>query len=81
MIHSIAVQQAADSRVRSYLITRISLPEGVGLLQQRQAWGTPEQLSLAWQRCTGNVFSLVLLSTLVHASNTMLDKHFGSTNL
>jgi tetratricopeptide (TPR) repeat protein len=65
-------KQADDSRVRSYLITRISLPEGIGLLQQRQAQGTPEQLSLTWQRCTGNVFSLVLLSTLTHVSNTPL---------
>lgn len=63
----------ADSRVRSYLITRISLPEGIGLLQQRQVQGTPEQLSLAWQRCTGNVFALVLLSTLIRVSNTTLE--------
>jgi tetratricopeptide (TPR) repeat protein len=62
-------EQTDDSRVRSFLITRISLPEGIGLLQQRQVTGTPEELALAWQRCTGNVFSLVLLSTLIHISN------------
>jgi hypothetical protein len=65
--------KADNSRVRSYLITRISLPEGSALLQQRQVQGTPEQISLAWQRCTGNVFSLVLLSTLIHVSNTTLE--------
>jgi tetratricopeptide (TPR) repeat protein len=70
--------QAEDSRVRSYLITRISLPEGIGLLQQRRVQGTPEQLSLAWQRCTGNVFSLVLLSTLIHISNTTLETFLES---
>jgi tetratricopeptide (TPR) repeat protein len=64
--------QADDTRVRSYLLTRISLPEGIALLQQRQVQGTPEQLSLAWQRCTGNVFSLVLLSTLIQASKITL---------
>ena len=65
--------QLKDSHVRSYLITRISLPEGIGLLQQRQVQATPEHLSLAWQRCTGNVFALVLLSTLIHLSQTSLE--------
>jgi tetratricopeptide (TPR) repeat protein len=66
-------EKADDSRVRSYLITRISLPEGIGLLQQRLVQGTPEQFSRAWQRCSGNVFSLALLSTLIHVSNTTLE--------
>jgi tetratricopeptide (TPR) repeat protein len=66
-------QQADDSHVRSYLVTRISMPEGTGVLQQRQIQGTPEHFSLAWQRCTGNVFSLVLLSMLIHASQTTLE--------
>jgi tetratricopeptide (TPR) repeat protein len=66
-------QKADDAHVRSYLITRISLPEGIGLLQQRHVQGTPEQFSLAWQRCTGNVYSLILLSTLFHVSKTKLE--------
>ncbi len=66
-------QQADDSHVRSYLVTRIGMPEGTGLLQQRQIQGTPEHFSLAWQYCTGNVFSLVLLSILIHASQTTLE--------
>jgi tetratricopeptide (TPR) repeat protein len=71
-------QQSNDSRIRPYLITRISLPEGIALLQQRRVQGSPEQLSLAWQRCTGNVFSLVLLSTLIHFSKTPLQKFLDS---
>lgn len=71
-------QQADDSRVRAYLITRISLPEGIGLLQQRQVQGAPEHLSVAWQRCTGNVSALVLLSTLIHLSHTTLETFLES---
>ena len=66
-------QKADTAHVRSYLITRISLPEGIGLLQQRHVQGSPEQFSLAWQRCTGNVYALVLLSTLVHISKIKLE--------
>jgi tetratricopeptide (TPR) repeat protein len=68
--------QAKDTeeiRVRSYLVSRISLPEGVALLQQRGVRCTPEQLSLIWQRCTGNVFSLVLFSALVQVSELPID--------
>ncbi len=66
-------QQMEHSRVRSYLVSRITLPEGVALLQQRHVKGTREELSLVWQRCTGHVFALVLFSALMQLSNTPLD--------
>lgn len=57
-------KKISDPRVRSYLVTRISLPEGVGLMQQRGIQGTQEELSSVWQRCSGHVFALVLCSAL-----------------
>ncbi len=53
-----------SARVRSYLVSRVSIPEGVALLQQRGVVGTHQQLSLVWQRCAGHVYALVLFSTL-----------------
>src|SRR5205807_4620814 len=47
-----------ETRVRSFLVSRISLPEGVALLQQRGIHGSYEELSLVWQRCGGHVFAL-----------------------
>ncbi|HTK09958.1 MAG TPA: tetratricopeptide repeat protein [Ktedonobacteraceae bacterium] len=61
-----------ETRVHSCLVTQIALPEGLALLQQRKVQGNPEDLSLAWQRSNGHVFSLVLLSALVHFSNIPL---------
>ncbi len=55
-----------ETRVRSYLVSRLSIPEGTALLQQRGVQATPEELSLAWQRCAGHAFALVLCSTLCH---------------
>jgi tetratricopeptide (TPR) repeat protein len=60
-------------RVRAYLVTRISLPEGVALLQQRGVQGKPEEISFIWQRCAGHAYALVLCSALVHLSNISLD--------
>lgn len=61
-----------ETRVRTCLISRISLPEGVLLLQQRGIQAPPEALSLVWQRCAGHVFALVLLSALVRISGLSL---------
>lgn len=55
----------SDPRVRSYLVTRISMPEGLALLQQRGTQGSLEDLSTVWQRSAGQVFALVLCSTLL----------------
>ncbi len=57
-------QNGEHTRIRTNQVSRISLPEGVALLQQRGVQGSPEELSLIWQRCAGHVFGLVLFSTL-----------------
>lgn len=65
-------QYQQESRIRSYLISRMSLPEGVALLQQRGVQGTYEELSLIWQRCGGHVFSLILFNALFRLSGFAL---------
>ncbi len=65
-------QNGANARVRTNLVSRISIPEGVALLQQRGVQGTPEELSLIWQRCAGHVFGLVLFSALCALSGFSL---------
>lgn len=64
--HSPFDENMEESRVRPCLVTRISIPEGIALLQQRGVQGSPEDLSLIWQRCTGHVMALVLFSALVN---------------
>ncbi len=53
-----------QAHIRSYLVSRVSIPEGVALLQQRGVIGAQQELSLVWQRCAGHVYALVLFSTL-----------------
>ncbi|HEX9133186.1 MAG TPA: hypothetical protein VF844_12915 [Ktedonobacteraceae bacterium] len=65
-------QNGANARVRTNLVSRISIPEGVALLQQRGVQGMPEELSLIWQRCAGHVFGLVLFSALCALSGFSL---------
>ncbi len=67
-----ATQLIENERVRSYLVTRINIPEGIALMQQLGVQGTPPELSLAWQRCAGHAYSLVLFSTLVHMTGMTL---------
>jgi tetratricopeptide (TPR) repeat protein len=57
-------QNAVDTCVRANLVSRISIPEGIALLQQRSVQGSPEELSFIWQRCAGHVFALILFSVL-----------------
>ncbi len=57
-------QNATDTCTRTNLVSRISIPEGVALLQQRGVQGSPDELSFIWQRCAGHVFALILFSTL-----------------
>jgi len=54
-----------QERIRVYLVSRIGIPEGITLLQRRGIKGTPEELSLVWQRCGGHVFALLLFCSLV----------------
>ena len=67
-----SAQNGENMRVRTNLVSRISLPEGVALLQQRGVQGTPEELSLIWQRCAGHVFGLVQFATLCTLSGFSL---------
>ena len=61
-------QMMEQVRIRVYLVSRISIPEGVALLQRHGIKGTPEELSLVWQRCGGHVFALLLFCSLVELS-------------
>ena len=61
-----------ETRVRSYLVSRMSTPEGIALLQQRGVQGAQEEFSLAWQRCAGHAFALVLCSTLARLTGAPL---------
>jgi tetratricopeptide (TPR) repeat protein len=61
-------EQSGEHPVRSYLVSRISIPEGIALLQQQGITGSQEELSLIWQRCAGHVFSLVLFCAVVRVS-------------
>jgi tetratricopeptide (TPR) repeat protein len=65
-------QLMPDAHIRSYLVSRISLPEGITLLQQWGVNGSPEDLSLVWQRCGGHTFALVLFGALVNISGISL---------
>ena len=59
-----ATQNNDGSRVRSYLVSRVSMPEGAALLQQRGVPGSAPELSLIWQRCGGHVYALALFGAL-----------------
>ncbi len=65
-------QNDMETRVRSFLVSRMSLPEGVALLQQCGVVGSYEALSLVWQRCSGHVFALILCSAIVKLSGLSL---------
>src|SRR5947209_1185036 len=74
------VQNMQATRVRSFLISRISLPEGVALLQRRGIQGSYEELSIVWQRCGGHSFALVLFSALFKLSGLSLSYLLNSPN-
>ena len=59
-----AMQNNDGSRVRSYLVSHVSMPEGAALLQQRGVLGSAPELSLVWQRCGGHVYALALFGAL-----------------
>ncbi|GHO74562.1 hypothetical protein KSD_23330 [Ktedonobacter sp. SOSP1-85] len=71
-------EYAENTRVRSCLISRISIPEGIALLQQRGVRGSPEELSLVWQRCSGHVFALALFGALLNLSGISLSYFLNS---
>lgn len=59
-----ATRNDDGQRVRSYLVSRVSTPEGSALLQQRGVQGGAPELSLVWQRCGGHIYALALFSAL-----------------
>jgi tetratricopeptide (TPR) repeat protein len=61
-----------QARVRSYLVSRISQPEGVTLLQQRGVQGSLEDIKLVCQRCTGHAYALTLLSSVISLTHMPL---------
>src|SRR5215469_6059130 len=65
-------QNGTDTCVRTNLVSRISIPEGIALLQQRGVLGSPEELSFIWQRCAGHTFALILFSALINLSGFSL---------
>ncbi len=65
-------QNDEESRAKACMISRISLPEGSALLQQRGVVGAPQELSLVWQRCAGNVLGLTLFAALFNLSGFSL---------
>ncbi|GCF07452.1 tetratricopeptide repeat protein [Dictyobacter arantiisoli] len=71
-------EKITDPHVRSYLVTRISVPEGTALLQQRGIQGRPEEITYIWQRCAGHAYALVLCSALIHLSKFSLDHLLNS---
>jgi tetratricopeptide (TPR) repeat protein len=67
-----ATQNNDGLRVRSYLVSRVSVPEGSALLQQRGVQGSAPEYSLVWQRCGGHVYALVLFCALFTLSGFSL---------
>ncbi|GCE10212.1 tetratricopeptide repeat protein [Tengunoibacter tsumagoiensis] len=65
-------QDLPENRVRSYLVSRISLPEGIALLQLRGMQGSPDEISSVWRRCMGQAYAMVLFSALLHLSGISL---------
>ncbi|GAC1614479.1 MAG: hypothetical protein NVS4B7_06630 [Ktedonobacteraceae bacterium] len=65
-------QTIQETRVRTCLVSRISMPEGMALLQHHGISGSYQELSLIWQRCAGHVYALVLFSALVKLSGLSL---------
>jgi tetratricopeptide (TPR) repeat protein len=67
-----ATQNDNGLRVRSYLVSRVSMPEGSALLQQRGVQGSAPEFSLVWQRCGGHVYALALFCALFALSGFSL---------
>lgn len=72
LISPFGKQNGADSCIRTNLVSRVSIPEGVALLQQRGVQGSPEELSFVWQRCAGHVYALAVFSALITLSGFSL---------
>ncbi len=67
-----ATQNDNGLRVRSYLVSRVSMPEGSAFMQQRGVQGSAPEYSLVWQRCGGHVYALALFCALFTLSGFSL---------
>ncbi|MDQ6660597.1 MAG: tetratricopeptide repeat protein [Chloroflexota bacterium] len=65
-------QLPQHSRVQSYTVSRLSLSEATALLDHYQVHGSEQELALAWQRCRGHAFTLILFSALIRLSRFSL---------
>ena len=73
-------QNDERSRGRAYMISRVVMPEGMALLQQRGVVGSTQELSLVWQRCAGNVYGLTLFAALFSLSGFSLSYLLNATD-
>jgi tetratricopeptide (TPR) repeat protein len=58
--------------VREYPVSGVTIVEGIHLLQQRNIMGLQQDLSAAWQRCSGYLYALTMLSALKNLSGLSL---------
>lgn len=58
--------------VREFAVGGVTVVDGIHLLQQRNVMGLQQDLSAAWQRCSGHVYALILFSALKNLSGLSL---------
>src|SRR5579883_1053559 len=58
--------------VREYPVGGVTIVEGIHLLQQRNVMGLQQDLSTAWQRCSGYLYALTMFSALKNLSGLSL---------
>jgi Tfp pilus assembly protein PilF len=58
--------------VREYAVSGVTIVEGIHLLQQRNVMGLQQDLSTAWQRCSGYLYALTMFSALKNLSGLSL---------
>ena len=59
--------------IREQKLGGMTIVEGMHLLQQRNATGMQQDLSTAWQRCSGHAYSLLMFSALRNLSGLSLN--------
>ncbi len=58
--------------IREHKLGGLTVVEGIHLLQQRNVMGLQQDLSIAWQRCSGHAYSLLMFSALKNLSGLSL---------
>lgn len=64
--------------VREYAVSGVTIVEGIHLLQQRNVMGLQQDLSAAWQHCSGYLYALTMFSALKNLSGLSLHYLLGS---